>query len=178
MNYNACLVNVKPLPNCVKLPHYETDGAVAADAYAAISEPVNIAPGETRIIPLGFSLEVPDGFTLAVLPRSGLASRSNVIACLGLVDADFRGEVGAIITNSKLQLDDACKNCDREDCHYCLFATQKRVITKSEDTFVVHPGDRICQVALIPVVRIGWNPVDTLPETVRGDGGFGSTGTR
>ena len=150
MDINSYKVNVVSLPHCVSLPKYAHDdgGDAAADAYAAVDEPVTILPGETCLIPLGFKVEVPDGFMLAVLARSGLAVKG--VQCAnapGVVDSNYRGEVKAILYNSS-----------------------------NDKPFVINRGDRVCQVALVPVFRMNWNVVDELSETARGANGFGSTG--
>ncbi|MFA5385004.1 MAG: dUTP diphosphatase [Eubacteriales bacterium] len=150
MGCNSIKINAIPLQHCVSLPKYahEDGGDAAADAFAAVIEPVDILPGETCIIPLGFKIKVPDGFMLAVLGRSGLAAKGiQVPNSPGVVDGNYRGEVCALLYNSL-----------------------------RDKAFTVSRGDRICQVALIPVFNIRWNIVKELPETSRGAGGFGSTG--
>lgn len=143
-------IDVIPMPHCFSLPKYayEDGGDAAADAFAAIAEPVAIFPGKNRVIPLGFKIQVPRGFMLAVLARSGLAIKGiQVSNSPGVIDGNYRGEVGALLYNSS-----------------------------RDQPFTVNRGDRICQVALIPVFNIVWNVVSELPETSRGTGGFGSTG--
>jgi dUTP pyrophosphatase len=150
MSCNSIIINAIPLQHCVSLPKYahEDGGDAAADAFAAVIEPVDIPPGETCIIPLGFKIQVPDGFMLAVLARSGLAAEGIYVPnSPGVVDSNYRGEVCALLYNSR-----------------------------RDKVFTVSRGDRICQVALIPVFNIKWNMVNELPETSRGAGGFGSTG--
>lgn len=179
MNHNEIQVAIKRLPNCVQLPAYQSEGAAAADAYAAIDEPIVVSPGETRLIPLGFAVGVPEGYMLAVLPRSGLASRGIQVAnSPGTVDPDYRGSVGVLVYNSRYRTQDRCTECSAsvEACEFCEYATTSTVKAHKEDEFVVQPGDRICQVAIVPVLRINWNEVEELQETKRGSGGFGSTG--
>lgn len=177
MNYDPCLVPIKALPHNISVPQYKPEQAAAADAYAAIPEPVTIAPGETKKIPLGFAAKVPEGYALVVLSRSGLASRGIQIAnCPGIVDPDYRGEICALVYNGNFRTNDVCANCAEEECKTCLFAKQKPVCISTDDAFVVNPGDRICQVGLIPMLHMSFKLVDELPETRRGSSGFGSTG--
>ena len=150
MSCNSSKINVIPLQHCVALPKYAhgDGGDAAADAFAAVIEPVDILPGETCIIPLGFKIQAPDGFMLAVLARSGLAAEGILVPnSPGVIDCNYRGEVCVLLYNSR-----------------------------RDKVFTVSRGDRICQVALIPVFNIKWNMVNKLPETSRGAGGFGSTG--
>lgn len=145
-------VAVLPLPHFegLDLPAYETEGAAGLDVRAAVPEdaPVVLAPGERAMVPTGLSVALPDGYELQMRPRSGLAARHGV-TCLnapGTIDSDYRGELKVILIN-----------------HGAAPVTVAR-------------GERIGQLVLSPVVRLAWQPVDHLPETVRGSGGFGSTG--
>ncbi len=132
------------------LPAYMTAGAAGADVCAAVDAdaPVTLAPGERALIPLGFALEVPDGYEMQIRPRSGLALKSGVtmINSPGTIDSDYRGPVGVIIVNL------------------------------GQSAHTIHRGDRIAQMILAPVVRAAFTETAQLSETVRGDGGFGSTG--
>jgi dUTP pyrophosphatase len=129
------------------LPHYSTHGAAGLDIVAA--EDVTLAPGARHAIATGFAIAIPPGFEVQVRPRSGLALRHGV-TCLntpGTIDEDYRGEVKVILAN--------------------LGAEQ----------FEVRRGERIAQLVPSPVLKAAFAEVDALDETLRGAGGFGSTGT-
>jgi dUTP pyrophosphatase len=132
------------------LPAYETADAAGMDVRAALSEPITLAPGERKAIPTGLKMAIPSGYEVQVRPRSGLAIKKGItmINAPGTVDADFRGEVHVLIVNH------------------------------SDEPFVVEHGERIAQLVVAPVVQATWNVVDTLDETARGEGGFGSTGVK
>ena len=143
-------IPLKRLPHCPSdLPSYQTDGAAGMDLAAATREPVILQAGEHRLIPCGFSLAIPEGNEAQVRPRSGLASkfRVTVLNAPGTIDADYRGEVGVLLIN-----------------HGSM-------------AFTVKPGDRIAQLVVAPVSRVAWEEVETLPESIRGEGGFGHTGS-
>ncbi len=129
-----------------KLPKYATDGSSGMDVYAA--EDVCIWKGNRALVKTGLFVEIPKGYEIQVRPRSGLALKEGitVLNTPGTIDADYRGEIGVILFNTG-HLD-----------------------------YLVHAGDRIAQIVLAPVERIEWEQVDTLDETERGDGGYGSTG--
>ena len=131
-----------------KLPEYKTIGSAGADCFARIDEQQTIKPNTVVTIPLGFAVEIPEGYELQVRGRSGLARKNSVqvFNSPGTIDSDYRGEVGAILFNA------------------------------SEKDFVVNPNDRIAQAVIAPVIRAEWNEIDELSETKRGAGGFGSTG--
>jgi dUTP pyrophosphatase len=134
------------------LPAYETDHAAGMDLRAAVAEeaPLTLRPGERDAVPTGLAMAIPPGFEGQVRPRSGLALRSGV-TCLntpGTIDADYRGEVKVILINL------------------------------GEADFTIRRGDRIAQLIVAPVTNATWSEVATLDETVRGQGGFGSTGGR
>lgn len=130
-------------------PSYAHPGDAGADLRAA--EAVEIAPGERALIGTGVSIALPEGYAAFVVPRSGLAAKHGitVLNTPGTVDAGYRGEVKVTLLN-----------------------------TDREHSFRVEPGDRIAQVILMPVSRAVFVPVAELPESVRGTGGFGSTGVR
>ncbi len=133
-------------------PSYGTHGAAGMDLRAAVPEeaPLTLRPGDRALVPTGFSIAVPEGFEAQVRPRSGLALK-NGVTCLnapGTIDCDYRGEVGVILVNH------------------------------GQDPFVVRRGDRIAQMIIARYERIAWNAVDSLDDTARGAGGFGSTGGR
>ena len=132
------------------LPAYETAGAAGMDLRAAVSEhePIVLRPGARIAAPTGFAYGLPLGYEAQVRPRSGLALK-NGITCLnspGTVDSDYRGEVKVILINH------------------------------GEEDFTIRRGDRIAQLVIAPVVQAEWSEVDSLDETARGAGGFGSTG--
>jgi dUTP pyrophosphatase len=132
------------------LPAYETDHAAGMDLRAAVpeDEPLTLHPGDRHAVPTGLSMAIPPGFEGQVRPRSGLAFR-NGVTCLnspGTVDADYRGEVKVILINL------------------------------GPENFIVRRGDRIAQLLIAPVVQASWRETDTLDQTTRGEGGFGSTG--
>ena len=141
-------VTILPHGEGLKLPEYKTLDSAGADLLAAVSEPIVLAPGERTLIPTGLAIALPRGFEAQVRPRSGLALK-NGITCLntpGTIDADYRGEVGVILANL------------------------------GQDPFTVERGMRIAQIVLARVVQLDWKEFDTLPESDRGTGGFGSTG--
>ncbi|MEY4255202.1 MAG: hypothetical protein RLZZ141_429 [Pseudomonadota bacterium] len=132
------------------LPAYETSGAAGMDLRAAVEDeaPVVLRPGSRAMVPTGLSIAVPAGFEVQVRPRSGLAAKAG-ITCLnspGTVDSDYRGELKVILIN-----------------------------LGAED-FIIRRGERIAQMVVAPVVQAQWQLVDSLDETARGAGGFGSTG--
>jgi dUTP pyrophosphatase len=140
------LAHAKDLP----LPAYETSGAAGMDLRAAVPEedPLVIRPGSRALAPTGLCIAVPEGYEAQVRPRSGLAIRSGV-TCLntpGTIDSDYRGEVKVILANL------------------------------GEENVVIRRGDRIAQLVIAPVVQAAWREAESLDETQRGAGGFGSTG--
>ena len=132
------------------MPSYETGGAAGMDLRAAVpaDAPLTLKPGERTLVPTGFVFEVPAGYEAQIRPRSGLAIK-NGITCLnspGTVDSDYRGEVKVILANL------------------------------GQDDFVIERSMRIAQMVIAPVTRIAWEVVEALPESQRGEGGFGSSG--
>ncbi len=130
------------------LPCYETSGAAGMDVRAAIKEPVTLQPLERALIPTGLFVELPVGYEMQVRPRSGLAAKHGitVLNAPGTIDADYRGEIKVILINL------------------------------SNTSFEILPGERIAQLVVSRCEQVGWEPVEVLSETVRGTGGFGSTG--
>ena len=128
------------------LPSYQTGGAAGLDLRA--DEGCTLAPGERRLVPTGLALELPVGYEGQVRPRSGLAVRHGIgmVNAPGTIDQDYRGEVGVVLVNL------------------------------GRDRFDIRRGDRIAQLVVAPVVRVEVELVETLSDTNRGDGGFGSTG--
>ncbi len=141
-------VKYKQLRENAVMPSYESEHAAGMDLYAAIEDAVEIGSGETVMIPLGFAMALPDHFEAQVRPRSGLASKFGVTLpnSPGTIDADYRGEV-------------------------CV-----PLINHGSETFTVEPNMRIAQMIIAPVVQATFEVVEELDETLRGVGGFGSTG--
>lgn len=131
------------------LPAYETAQSAGMDLAAAIDAPVTLAPGARAMVPTGLAIALPAGYEAQVRPRSGLAAKNGVtvLNTPGTVDADYRGEVKVILINL------------------------------GDDAFEIERGMRIAQMVIAPVTQASFAEVDTLPETARGMGGFGSTGT-
>lgn len=142
-------VKLKALPHAAGLPSYATAGAAGADLQAAIDAPVEIPPGGRALIPCGFAMALPPGYEAQVRPRSGLALKHGITLpnTPGTIDADYRGEVGVILMN----LGDA--------------------------PFQVERGMRIAQMVIAPAPQAAFRAVESLDDTERGAGGFGSTGT-
>ncbi len=145
-------VAVRPLPHFegLELPAYETLGAAGMDVRAAVpkDEPVMLMPGTRAMVPTGLSVAIPQGYEIQMRPRSGLAAKHG-ITCLnspGTIDSDYRGELKVILINH------------------------------GAEAFTIARGERIGQMLLAPVTRLVWEQVDSLDETARGGGGFGSTG--
>ena len=145
-------IPVVQLPHAqgLPLPAYETPLAAGMDLRAAVGDdaPMTLKPMARAMVPTGLSFAVPAGFEAQVRPRSGLAAKAG-ITCLntpGTIDADYRGEVKVILNNL------------------------------GEHDFVIRRGDRIAQLVIAPVASAQWRPVESLDETARGAGGFGSTG--
>lgn len=145
-------IQVKRLPHGadLPLPSYESAAAAGMDLRAAVSAPLTIPPGERALVPTGLAIALPVGFEAQVRPRSGLALKKGV-TCLntpGTIDADYRGEVGVILINH------------------------------GTDPFEIERGDRIAQLVIAPVTQGTWVEIESLDDTARGSGGFGSSGKR
>lgn len=139
-------IKFKQLVNDVQLPKKATKGAACYDVYSPANYPP-LVPGEFRVIPLGFSVKVPDGFELQIRARSGLSKRGIIVANgVGCIDSDYRGEVGVILGN------------------------------QSSAIQPINKGDRICQIKVAFAPEIEWEEIDVLDCTERGEGGYGSTG--
>ena len=139
---------IKKLNNKVQLPKYKTDGSSGMDLMAFINNPVLIHPQRSALITTGLSVAIPDNTEIQIRPRSGLAAKNNisVLNTPGTIDSDYRGEIKVILYNHG-----------------------------SKD-FIVNNGDRIAQMVLVPIIKANLEEVENLPETIRGEGGFGSTG--
>ena len=141
-------VLIKKLDTSVELPLYKTHGASGMDLMAFIKEPINLKPYTSCLIPTGISLAFSGEFEIQIRPRSGLAAKSNisVLNTPGTIDSDYRGEIKVILFNH------------------------------GSDDFLINNKDRIAQMILTPVIKMKLEETNDLPETVRGEGGFGSTG--
>ena len=130
------------------LPEYATEGSAGLDLRANLAEPVELKPMERRLIPTGLFIELPTGYEAQVRPRSGLAVKQG-LTCLnspGTVDSDYRGELKVLLINL------------------------------SGEMQLIQHGDRIAQMVVQKFEKISWKPVETLSQTARSEGGFGSTG--
>ncbi len=141
-------VLVKKLNSKVKLPSYKTEGSSGMDLIAFVDKPIEIKPNNSALIPTGLSIAIPEDCEVQIRPRSGLAAKSNisVLNTPGTIDSDYRGELKVILFNH------------------------------GNKNFVVKNNERIAQMVLTPIFKIDFEEVDNLPDTVRGSGGFGSTG--
>lgn len=142
------VVDIKMVRENAALPKIETAGAAAADLHSALEETVCIAPGERALIPSGIAVSVPEGYAAFIFARSGLATKCGLALSngVGVIDSDYRGEI-------------------------CV-----GVINLGDAPVEIAPGDRIAQLAVMPVAQIVWNKTEALGKTARGGGGFGSTG--
>lgn len=141
-------VLIKRLHKAVKLPEYKSDGASGIDLMAFVKDSIKVKPQTSTLIPTGISLAFSNNYEIQIRPRSGLALRNNisVLNTPGTVDSDYRGEIKVIIYNH------------------------------GNEDFIINNGDRIAQMVLSPVIKINFEETNNLPDTVRGQGGFGSTG--
>lgn len=135
-----------------KMPQYATSGSVGMDLVAAIDEVEVLRPGQRKLIPAGFSMSLPQGYEAQIRPRSGMALKNGitVLNSPGTIDFDFCGEIGVILFNT----------CEKD----------------GGEQFIIKPGERIAQMIINKVEIIEWSVVENLNQTVRGSGGFGSTG--
>ena len=141
-------VQIKKLDPDVEIPEYKTSGSSGVDLKAFIKNKVIIKPFKSIIIPTGLSIAVPENCEVQIRPRSGLAANSNIsiLNTPGTIDSDYRGEIKVILFNH------------------------------GKNNFLINNKDRIAQMILTPVIKMELQDTDDLPETVRGEGGFGSTG--
>ena len=141
-------VLVKKLNSKVKLPSYKTEGSSGMDLIAFVDKPIEIKPNNSALIPTGLSIAIPEDCEVQIRPRSGLAAKSNisVLNTPGTIDSDYRGELKVILFNH------------------------------GNKEFIVKNNERIAQMVLTPILKVDFEEVDSLPDTVRGAGGFGSTG--
>ena len=147
---SAVAVDIMRLPHGadLPLPEYGTPDSAGVDLLAAVSEDVSLAPGERTLIPTGIALSLPRGYEAQIRPRSGLALKNGLtlLNTPGTIDADYRGEIGIILANL------------------------------GQESFVVERGMRIAQMVVAPVSQVSWKAVESLDDSDRGAGGFGSTG--
>ena len=141
-------VLIKKLNPAVEIPEYKTSGASGMDLNAFVEKPVTIKSKTSTLIPTGLSVAFSENYEIQIRPRSGLAVKNNItiLNTPGTIDSDYRGEIKVLIFNHG--------NAD----------------------FIINNGDRIAQMILSPVVKIDLELINDLPETIRGEGGFGSTG--
>ena len=141
---------IKRLSKEVTLPKYETNGSSGLDLAACINKNIEIKPGRSEIIPTGLAVAIPKNFEIQIRPRSGLAAKNqiSVLNTPGTIDSDYRGELKVILINL------------------------------SDKSFIVEKGVRIAQMVLCPVVKAKLIEVESLENTERGSGGFGSTGVK
>ena len=141
-------VLIKKLASSVNLPAYKTNGASGMDLMAFISTSIILKPKSSCLVPTGISVAFSDEFEIQIRPRSGLASKYNIsiLNTPGTIDSDYRGEIKVILFNH------------------------------GNKDFIINKNDRIAQMILTPVIKIELEETENLPETIRGEGGFGSTG--
>ena len=139
---------VKKLNSEVQLPSYKTSGASGMDLMAFIDQPIKLAPGNSCLVPTGISVAFSEDYEIQIRPRSGLAVKNNitVLNTPGTIDSDYRGEIKIILFNH------------------------------SNKEFTIKNRDRVAQMVLTPVIKMELEETDDLPDTLRGEGGFGSTG--
>ena len=141
-------VLVKKLNSTVKLPEYKSNGASGMDLKAFIEKPITLKPKTSSLISTGLSVAFSEEYEIQIRPRSGLAAKNNisVLNTPGTIDSDYRGEIKVIIYNH------------------------------GDNDFVINNGDRVAQMVLTPVIKMELEETSNLPKTIRGKGGFGSTG--
>ena len=141
-------VLIKKLDPAVKLPAYKTNGASGMDLMAFIKEPVSVKPKTSNLIPTGLSVAFSEDYEIQIRPRSGLAAKNNisVLNTPGTIDSDYRGEIKIILFNH------------------------------GNENFTINNNDRVAQMILTPIIKMELEETNELPESVRGEGGFGSTG--
>lgn len=142
------VLKIERLPHNLNIPQYQTEGAAGMDLCAAISEPLELKPMDRKLVPTGIKIELEHGYEAQIRPRSGLSIKHGItlINCVGTVDEDYRGEV-------------------------CV-----PMVNLSSETYFIQPQERIAQMVINKVERVDVKVVETLSETERGSGGFGSTG--
>lgn len=141
-------VIIKKLNSSVQLPRYKTDGASGMDLMAYIEKPINLEPGKSCLVPTGLSVAFPKEYEIQIRPRSGLAAKNNisVLNTPGTIDSDYRGEIKIILFNH------------------------------GTENFIIKNNDRVAQMVLTPIIKMKLEETNELPKSIRGEGGFGSTG--
>ena len=141
-------VFIKKLNSSAKLPSYKTSGASGMDLMACIEKTINLEPGKSCLVPTGLSVAFPKEYEIQIRPRSGLAAKNNisVLNTPGTIDSDYRGELKIILFNH------------------------------SKENFTINNNDRVAQMILTPIIKMELEESDKLPDSIRGEGGFGSTG--
>ena len=141
-------VLIKKLNPDVQLPAYKTTGASGMDIMAFIDSPIKLAPNSSCLVPTGLSIAFSEDYELQIRPRSGLAAKSGItiLNTPGTIDSDYRGEIKIILFNH------------------------------SKEEFIINNKDRVAQMILMPVIKMELEITENLPDTIRGEGGFGSTG--
>jgi len=141
-------VLIKKLDPTVELPAYKTEGASGMDIMAFIKEPINLKPNSSCLVPTGLTVAFSSDFEIQIRPRSGLAAKNSisVLNTPGTIDSDYRGEIKVILFNH------------------------------GKNDFLINNKDRIAQMILTPIIKMDLEETDDLPETIRGEDGFGSTG--
>ena len=141
-------VLIKKLDPAVELPAYKTEGASGMDLMALVKKPINLKPNSSCLVPTGLKVAFSSDFEIQIRPRSGLAAKNSisVLNTPGTIDSDYRGEIKVILFNH------------------------------GKNDFLINNKDRIAQMILTPVIKMDLEETDDLPETIRGEGGFGSTG--
>ena len=139
---------IKKLNSKVVLPIYKTNGASGMDLMAFTEEPIKIAPNSSYLVPTGLSMAFSEDYEVQIRPRSGLAAKNNitVLNTPGTIDSDYRGEIKIILFNH------------------------------GKEDFIINNKDRVAQMILTPVIKMTFEETDSLPDTLRGEDGFGSTG--
>ena len=139
---------IKRLKPTVQLPSYKTNGASGMDLMAFINKPIELKPGKSCLVPTGLSVAFSKEYEIQIRPRSGLAAKNNitVLNTPGTIDSDYRGELKIILFNH------------------------------GNENFIINNNDRIAQMVLTPIIKMELEETNDLPETIRGEGGFGSTG--
>ena len=141
-------VLIKKLNQSVQLPSYKTKGASGMDLMAFVKKSINLEPGKSCLVQTGLSVAFPEGYEIQIRPRSGLAAKNNisVLNTPGTIDSDYRGELKIILFNH------------------------------GSENFIINNNDRVAQMVLTPIIKMELEETNELPETIRGRGGFVSTG--
>ena len=141
-------VLIKKLNPSVQLPLYKTNGASGMDIMAFIEKPINLKPGKSCLVPTGLTVAFPEEYEIQIRPRSGLAAKNHisVLNTPGTIDSDYRGELKIILFNH------------------------------GNENFIINNNDRVAQMVFTPIIKMELEEKNELPDTIRGKGGFGSTG--